>query len=328
MIKAIFPTPVLFNPSTEERLSNFIALRSDWAVYHWDDGVPWVEAAASTLYHNNLELTISKRRAARNRRFYSKPHFLSLSPLSQTRSGLAEYWGAKDSLPLPSPWNSRSFSDTTVQSTYLAHCVRMIREFEPVVVCYSAEANMLLEKAPNLWSEYLSFCNFVYSGLKAEFPSLPTILSFQLGSIDRNQTLQLSEIAKLLPVSDWIGISAYPFLDGYLDPRNIPTDWISRLLTLAPEKPWGILETCYPAATIPVGVGFIPGTEERQARYLQRIVQECTTRAAQCLIWSMPMDYVRQWNPTLPEFAGVWRTCGLVDDDFTERWALRVWERI
>jgi hypothetical protein len=48
-----------------------------------------------------------------------KKLFLSISPLNKDRSDIAPYWGEKDNMPLPQPWDQRQLNNTEVKKAFL-----------------------------------------------------------------------------------------------------------------------------------------------------------------------------------------------------------------
>ena len=62
-------------------------------------GIPWPEALEGKPFSRDVENNLSYRPP--------KGHklFLSISPLNKDRKDIAPYWGQKDNLPLPAPWN-------------------------------------------------------------------------------------------------------------------------------------------------------------------------------------------------------------------------------
>ena len=65
-------------------------------------GIPWPEAFEGRAFSKDVDRNLSYRPPN------GKKLFLSISPLNKDRSDLASYWGEKDNLSLPEPWNRRS----------------------------------------------------------------------------------------------------------------------------------------------------------------------------------------------------------------------------
>jgi len=118
--------------------------------------------------------------------------YLAVTPLSTKRNSLAGRWGKDTNMPRAGEWKQKNFNDHEVVRAYTNYCREMIRAFEPDFMAYGIEVNMLAEKDP---------------------------LS------------QKAAVEKLLPFTDYIAVSSYPFLNNR-GPGNLPVDWFLKSLPI------------------------------------------------------------------------------------------------
>ena len=197
----------------------------------------------------------------------------------------------------------------------------MIREFNPDYLAYGIEVNMLAASNPEAFNKYRSLTEKVYRILKKENPNLPIFLTFYIRHF--HQFNQTEPVRQLLPFTDYMAVSCYPFLEGYNSPKMLPPDWFSRLAQFAPEKPFAIAETGYTAENVVIkgmGVDF-PGSEEQQASYARFILEELHKLNGKFVVWFFGRDYV-----TDIDFAKLWQYSGMIDRNGKSREALRIWD--
>ena len=201
-----------------------LSRHGDMIAHHFDGGVPWDEALKESPYHFRVRSEIEYRRThtPENKRVY-----LAVTPLSTKRNSLAGRWGKGTNMPRAGEWKQKNFSDLEVVQAYTNYCREMIRAFEPDFMAYGIEVNMLAEKDPLLFEEYCEMAAAVYRTLKKEHPDLPLFLTLQLETFIKDPLSQKAAIEKLLPFTDYIAASSYPFLNNRR-PGNLPADWFSK----------------------------------------------------------------------------------------------------
>jgi hypothetical protein len=306
---------------------SFIAAEADLSVQHFDDGVPWPEALAGTAYpagylselNGHLSLIPGAHRV-----------YLAVTPLSGARDGLALYRGDTGNLPLPPPWDGYAFDHPDVAAAFLNHCVRMIDLFQPDYFAFAIEANLLLEQRAERWDALVSLLSATYAGVKAARPTLPIFVTIQAEAFHRNAALQGPAIGELLPVTDYVAVSAYPYFEQP-DPAGLAATYFSSIAALAPAKPFAIAETGWPAEPItsPAPV-FVPADAAAQRVYVERLLAEADARSARFVTWFFTRDLDDAWdsvlrtNPIAPVIR-MFKDLGLVDGDGAARPALAVW---
>ncbi|VAX17372.1 hypothetical protein MNBD_NITROSPINAE02-1540 [hydrothermal vent metagenome] len=301
----------------------------DMAAMHFDDGVPWQKALDGSPYPQKYLDELNGKAAA-----IPPGHltYLAVTPVSFSRDRLAENRGAAGSEPLPPPWNGRSFDHPQVIEAFINHCEKMISIYSPRFFAYAIEPNMLIDLAPASWDGFVTLAQSVYTSLKTNHPNLPIFLSLQADWFYKNQKGQRAGIAKILPFTDFIALSGYPFADQ-ADPNSLATDYFSQLANLAPEKPFAIAETAWPAENIttPYPV-VIPASDATQKAYMELLMTNSDNLSASFVVWFFTRDFDDFWesdlqyNPVAPTIR-LWKDTGLYDGRGNARPALAVWRK-
>jgi hypothetical protein len=303
-----------------------IASDADMAVWVWSDGVPWPEALVGAPYPAALVADI-ERRASR-----SPPGhlvYVGVTPTAYTHQGLALYKGEVSNQPLPPPWNARSLDHPEVIGAYTNHCERIIAATRPHYFSYINEANMVLRFSPGDWAPLVRLASAVYPRLKASHPALPLLVTLQADTFHEDRALQAAVVPEILPYTDAIAVSTYPFRDQS-DPLRLPEDHFSALRDLAPSKPFAIAETCWPAVDVgPPYPFYIPASDETQRLYVERLLREAERLPARFVSWSFPRDYDEFFATTFYQYPSLymrlWMNCGLYTADAQARPALGLW---
>lgn len=304
---------------------------ADLAVLHFDGGIPWQEALDGTGYPPGFQdwLDFQADRVPLGHAVY-----VAVSPISSTRNGLAGY---RDDLgvnrPLPPPWDGYSFDSPEVIAAFTNFCEDMIEQFSPNYFAYAIEANMLDRFAPDEWYAFLYLCSNVYTNLRNSHPGLPVFVTLQVESFYWDTWEQEDAIRQLVPYTDVMALSTYPFGSYPYLPGALEYDYFSRVSDLAPGLPFAIAETAWPAENIYLPYPTtIPADESTQRAYVQRVLEECEYRNAAFLCWFFTRDYDDFWESDLqyqPDAATLrfWRDTGLYDGDGLARPGLGVWRQ-
>jgi hypothetical protein len=304
---------------------------ADIVAHHFDNGVPWPEALAGAEFDAHVQDDWEYRRSNTPA---GHQVYLAITPLSIQRDGLAPYRGERDDMPLPAPWDSYSFDHPDVKTAFLNYALRAIEYFEPDYLAIGIEVNLLMVKRPELWPSYVELHQFVYGELKARHPDLPIFVSL-LGTAllegyqhEPDHAQQMRALADTLPYTDYFGLSLYPYLTVYLA-GELPSSMWDDLFSLS-DKPIAITETGYPAEAFSLADGTIEieGTPEKQAAYIEDLLQEAEERQIIFVINFVLRDYDALYE-LVPEadrdLARVWRDTGLYDGAGNPRLALEIW---
>jgi hypothetical protein len=301
---------------------------TDLVMQHFDAGVPWPEAYGGQRFHVSVEADLDRRVAEKRP---GQKMYLSMTPIAFGRDGLAPYLGERDNMERPGEWKARDFGDPEVAVAYTAFCERLIERLDPDYMAYGIEVNMLAEKNPAAFDEYVAFCGQVYPALKARHPDLPVFVTLHIDTYAGDKERQRQAIARLLPYTDYIAVSTYPF-GAEADPANLPRDWFSQMRDLAPEKTFAVGETGFPAEDVdmPSYHAYINASEEWQAEYVSFLLSSSADLDAEFVVWFVPVDYEGMWKlleaQGADELVKLWKDCGLWDGERKQRQALGVWD--
>jgi hypothetical protein len=312
-----------------------IASDADLIAHHFDDGVPWEEAlnnAASyrDTYDGAYLAELDSRLAASPR---GHTVYIAATPLNFERAGLALHRGATGSEPLTPPWDGYALDHPNVIAAFGQHCLNLIEQFDPDYFGYAIEANNLAANVPAKWPEFVNLAQATYTTIKAAYPVLPVFLTLQADFFQADPPSQTAAINQVLPYTDLIAISSYPYtIDP--DPRALPADHFSALADLAPDKPFAVAETAWPAEDVtdinnPATV-LIPADAATQQAYIERLLTESEDLSAEFVTLFFTRDFDDFWDTTfqlLPEAAlvRIWKDTGLYNGAGNPRAALGPW---
>lgn len=337
------PFPHAYTVAAVEAAYDVISNDADMVVQHLDDGIPWAEALDNadngTTYRDTYAANLV---GDLDYKFQHNPAghalYLAVTPLDMMREGLALHRGDSSNEALTPPWDGYDLDDPLVIRAYIQHCMNMIDHFDPDFFVYAIEANILAAhdklNGTNKWSDFVTLAGSVYSALKARHPDLPVSLSLQVGFFHADVSEQTAAIAQILPYTDSVAISAYPFTD-IPDPADLPADYFSRLTDLAPSKPVVIAETAWPAEDLEDvnNPGTIIAAEDpqRQQKYIRFLIDEMDRLNGRFLVLFCTRDYDDFWesdlkNDSNAQLIRTWRDTGLYDGAGNPRPALDIWQ--
>jgi hypothetical protein len=309
---------------------------ADMVTMHFDDGIPWQEALDGENTHTSY--TANYNQTFLDSLNYKQSQipvghivYLAVTPLNFNRDGLAAHRGAAANEPLTSPWDGYALDSPDVVTAYNEHCENMISLFHPDYFAYAIEANILYTQDSVQWPAFVNLAQATYTAIKANHPDLPVFVSLQASFFHGDESGQTTAIQQILPYTDYIAVSAYPYT-SYADPVDIPADFYTSVAALAPDKPFAIAETAWPAedVTSPYPVT-ISETPQRQQAYLQRLLADADSLHAEFINWFFTRDYDDFWNNYLSTDSNaalirLWKDTGLYDGAGTARPALADWQ--
>ena len=325
------PDDLLDTPEVGKTVYEALSKHADLVAFHIGLGVPWEEALNERPFPPAVERHLAKLSQLKGRLRGDHAVYLAVTPLKLTRNDIAVYWGGDAAGE--KKWKSRALDDPETILAYTRFCRRMIRAFKPDCFAYGIEVNMLAEANPGRFKQFLVLAKQVYETLRAENPDLPIFLTVQIDLYHKHRARQRRAIAELLPYSDFIAVSTYPYMEGY-SPQTLPKEWFADVAAIDPEKPFAIAETGFIAEESYrnwLGVKTVEGTEEAQAAYVRLLLQCADRQRARFVVWFFPQDLDEFWrgqtNPAVKWFVKIWRDTGLVDGSGREREALKEWDR-
>jgi hypothetical protein len=327
----VTPWPADFTEQEVNNSYDFINNHCDIVSHHFDDGIPYEEAFANLPMPLRFQQEVQTRKT---KTAAGKKVFLSVSALNLNRKEKADYYSntvVTDSIK--NYWKQLPVNHTKIVTAYVNYISRLIDEFMPVYVNYGVESNNGLWN-PAEFALYKDFVSKVYSQLKIKYPGIPFFISF----IVDETTAGYNYASQLIPYSDFVGLSAYPYVvvsssaTGNTDPKNFPANFFTKFINLAPSKPLAFAETGYIAENLVIPSFSLnkQGNEAWQKDYLEMICKLCNERKAKLLIWFCHKDYDAGDNTLrslglYQDLFGLWEDIGLKDETGRERPAYQSW---
>ncbi|MCA9657059.1 MAG: hypothetical protein KC486_01830 [Myxococcales bacterium] len=309
-----------------------LAVDVDLLAFHTTSGVPWVEAgmdasadgygaSVKTIWATHLDQLGGGHEV-----------YVALTPLDDSRSKLADYWAAEEHMPLPAPWDSYDFDAPEVKAAYLSFCRQAILTYEPDHFAIGIEVNLLKANAPERWDAFVDLHSATYTALKAEFPDLPVFATFTgvdllEGWTALDHAAQMDALADVLPYSDYLGISFYPFMSAYLANPYPASAW-DDFVALAGGKPVVIGESGFPAQTTELKDFMLTfeGTPEKQEAFVADMLAAADVHSFPFVVNFLVRDYDALWEAINGgDYEAIWRDTGFYDEGGAGRPALDTW---
>jgi hypothetical protein len=323
-------TPWLYdlNEEATEATYRYINEHSDIIAHQLEEGVPWTEALQNKPYHAHLMWDWAQRRDK-----VDSEHrvLVSISPLDEGRSTLADYRGEDSHMALPARFRDLRFNHPTVKQAYLNYAEKVIGYFDPDYLAIAVEPNELFFNDRSQWQDFVELYIETYNTLKSRHPDLPVFFTTALHSMNqmRPETEDAWEaLAQLWNYADIAAVSYYPFMQYPLDLKN-PVAMLEELRERT-ELPIAVSESGYPAQPLEYpGLGHIPATETLQAQMLFRMLARAHfDDYAFFVVWAH-RDFDALLNTLeMPPISTLWRDTGHLDENGEERLSAIVWDII
>lgn len=321
-------TPWLYDLGEEavDSTYSYINSHSNIISHHLEEGVPWVEALANTRYHPNM-MWEWRQRASKSSKDLKV--LLSISPLNQSRDGLADYRGEFTHMAMPKSFQGKRFNDPDVKRAYLNYTESAIAYFEPDYLAIAIEANELFFNSPLQWQDFVELYIETYAALKLTHPELPVFFTSSLHTLNqmrKNTDDAWSEMSQLWNYADIAAFSYYPFMQYPLDLSD-PVAIMERIREHT-DKPLAISESGYPAEVIEFpGLDHIPATERLQAEVLFRMLVRAYLEDYVFYVAWAHRDFDQLVSSAaLPAYSLLWRDTGLLSESGKARSSSTVWD--
>lgn len=290
-------------------------------------GVPWPEAFEGTAFSKDVDSNLSYRPPN------GKKLFLSISPLNKDRSDLAPYWGEKDNLPLPEPWDRRKLNSPEVKRAFLAFTLRAVKAMNPDYLAIGIESNVLLSKNPAKWEELKELHRETYAAVKQQHPKLPVfftteVLHYKKLASEARSRDQDGEVAELMRHSDIFAMSIYPHMTYDL-PRPIPADLLDFATKF--QKPIAVAESGMTSRDVELKAFNLTlrGSEADQRQWVGLLLSTAARDRYEFVIQFATTDFERlcaKLPPPVDDLARIWAYTGMQTSDKRPKPGLTVWD--
>ena len=344
-VPAQLPVPVIAGPPTRPFFMGFTLWPADlseeglqtaqeFASAHGDivsipfiSGVPWPEALDGKPFSKDVQDNMSYRPPS------GKRLFLSVSPLDRDRRALAPYWGDKDNMPLPKPWDKEPLNSPKVKKAYLNFALRAVERMRPDYLAIGVESNVLLTRAPTQWRQFKELYRETYAALKKAHPGLQVfftteVLHYKKLTNDSKGTDQEREVAELMKQSDIFAMSVYPHMSPDV-PRPVPANFLDFAKRF--KKPIAVSESGMTSRNITLrSYGLVlNGSDSNQQQFTELLLKTAARDGYEFVINFATTDFeklVSRLRPPLDDLARIWAFTGMQTGDNKPKPALAVWE--
>ena len=311
-----------------------IRTAQDFAQAHGDivavmfiGGIPWPEALDGKPFSKDVQDNLSYRPGA------GKKLFLSISPLDRDRRALAPYWGEKDNLPLPKPWEKEPFNSPRVKKAYLNFVRRTVETMRPDYLAIGVESNVLLTREPSKWRPFKELYRETYTALKKIYPTLPIfftteVLHYKKLTKEAKGTEQEREVAELMKQSDLFAMSVYPHMSTEV-PRPVPGNFFDFATRF--KKPIGVSESGMTSRDISMrSYGLVlSGSDADQQQFTELLLKTAVRDKYDFVINFVTTDFgrlVAKLRPPQDDLARLWAFTGMQTGDKQPKPAQAFWD--
>jgi hypothetical protein len=289
-------------------------------------GIPWTEAFDGKAFSKDVQESLSYRPPP------GKKLFVSVSPLDKNRRALAPYWGEKENLALPKPFDKEPLNGARVKKAFSYFVLRVIEEMHPDYLAIAVESNVLLSRNPAKWGEFKQLYRDTRAAVKKKHPSLPVFFTTDLLHYKRLTRdaagAQEQEVADLMRYSDLLALSIYPHLSqqGLRSVTDGFFDFAGRF-----KKPVAIAESGMSSRDVPLksyGIT-LAGSSADQARFTEFLLETAARDGYEFVINFATTDsdkLVARLTPPADDLARIWAYTGMQTGDRTPKPALAVWD--
>ena len=276
----------------------------------WQDFLPGGQISKATEETTRFETSLLKQ-------YRGLKSFYAIDPTDSSvrRARIAN---------LPTSIDPREgFDAKDLREALIAYTTYIAKNYHPDYLAIGVEINMLYERNPRQHAAFVDLYREAYAQAKAASPKTKVFPTFQLedieGTFDDLHSAHWEILDLYRGAMDLLAVSTYPFVTGLRVAGDLRPDYFAAL-----KKRWDgevlIAETAYPSS--PIEGEAVVGTEEDQALYLNRLLDEAERSGISTVIWLAALD---------PAFAttgpsAVFRDTGLRKSDGANKLAWSTWE--
>ncbi len=214
------------------------------------------------------------------------------------------------------------FADPAIRRAFLNYTSYVVSNYHPDYLALGVEINMFADRTQGQFESFISLYKEAYTLAKGLRPGMKVFPTFQLEDLEGNLGAIHPPHWELLDqfrgYMDVLAISSYPYLADLGSAGELRADYFSQLKTRFPGDIM-IAETAYPSA--PAEGARTLGTEEDQAIYLIRLLDDANKNGFLAVVWLAAL------NPAAAGGSGsVLRDTGLRNADGANKIAWGYWE--
>jgi hypothetical protein len=212
---------------------------------------------------------------------------------------------------------SRPFDDKNRQ-IYLQSALDFVVKYQPAYFGMGVEINVLAQKNPGAFEEFVPFYNEVYDAIKAVSPGTKVFTVYQLEKIKGLTMWELDESApdwEMIDLfdADIVAFTTYPGL-FYRDVSDIPDDHYTEIKNHT-SKPIAFTEIGWHSVASPAGW---ESSEAEQAEFIYKFFDLTRDLDLEVAVWSFMYD-LEVFQP--------FDSMGLIDRDGNEKAGWEAWAK-
>ncbi len=211
--------------------------------------------------------------------------------------------------------------DEGTKEEYKNSIVNFAEKYKPEYLGMGIEVNILYEKSPEDFEDFVGFYSEVYDSIKEKSPETKVFTVFQLEKMkglngglfggENDPTKSEWFLLEEFPKSDLVAFTTYPSLI-YKDPSEIPNEYYSEIEQHT-SKPIGFTEIGWHSGKTITGW---ESSEEEQDEFVSRFFELSEELDKELVIWSFLYD-----QETIEPF----NSMGLYDSNGNEKLAWEEW---
>ncbi len=224
---------------------------------------------------------------------------------------------------LPPGWEpSVGLENGDLAAAMTGYAAYIARNYDPEYLAIGAEINMYGERTPKKFEAFVAAYRDAYDVVKASNPETLVFPTFQLeelqGSVGPAHPPHWDFVGAFGDRLDALAMTTYPFLTSLASARDLDPNYYSEL-TNHFDGPIIIAAAGY--SSLPIEDASIPGTEEDQLFYVERLRDDAESLGFELVTWLAAID-----PPVSPDgVTGNFRGVGLKRPDSSEKPAWAVW---